>query len=165
MDDWPDLTEAELRATALERLDLHYEHRDALAVERGSWHLADHLRRFAALRVHVAGTVIDGRVRGVGADWVELGGAVVRLDCCSLIESAGRVDPVSRSPLGVRQVLRQMAGRVPREIVAADGTRVMGAIEWVGADFLHLRVEGRAAVMPLAQAAAVLSGVGLAGGD
>ncbi len=69
MDDWPDLSEAELRATALERLDLHFEHQDALAVERGRWRLADHLRRFSALRVRAAGRTIAGEVRSIGADW------------------------------------------------------------------------------------------------
>ena len=52
-DEWPDLTDVELRATALDRLDLHYEHQDALSVTRGSWELADYVRRFSDLQVEI----------------------------------------------------------------------------------------------------------------
>lgn len=165
MDDWPDLSDAELRATALERLDLHFEHQDALAVERGRWRLADHLRRFSALRVCAAGSTIAGEVRSVGADWVELSTAVVHLDACRTIEPAGPGVQTPRSPVTFRQVLRQMAGRVPREVVTRDGERLTGLIDWVGADFLQLRVGDRATLVPLGQVAAVLGGLGIPGGE
>ena len=143
MDEWPDLSEAEVRATALERLDLHFEHQDALAVERGRWGLADYLRRFCAMRVHVAGCTITGEVISVGDTWVELSTAVVALDACRAVEPAGPGAAMARSPMTLRQVLRQMAGRVPRQVLTRDGRDVTGTLDWVGADFLHLRVGDR----------------------
>lgn len=165
MDDWPDLSEAELRATALERLDLHFEHQDALAVERGRWRLADHLRRFSALRVCAAGRTIAGEIHSVGADWVELSTAVVHLESCRTIEPAGPGAQTPRSPGTLRQVVRQMAGRVPREVVTRDGECLTGPIDWVGADFLQLRVGDRATLVPLGQVAAVLGGLDIPGGQ
>ena len=46
-DAWAGLTAEEVRATAMDRLELHYEHQDALAVERGKWRLSEHLCRFS----------------------------------------------------------------------------------------------------------------------
>jgi len=157
--EWPDLTEVEVRATALDRLDLHYEHRDALTVERGSWQLADHLRRFARLQVVIAEQVITGELQAVGADWVQLSSGLVRLWACDEIRPLGRGGPVEASPLEFRQCLRQYAGRVPRELVLVRGASTTLMIDWVAADFLHARAAGRPCLVPLVQVAAVLGAV------
>lgn len=72
MQEWPDLTAEEVRATALDRLELHYEHEDARAVARGKWLLADHLCRFSILQVVVGGHVLKGELLAVGDEWVQL---------------------------------------------------------------------------------------------
>lgn len=158
-DEWPDLTDVELRATALDRLDLHYEHQDALDVERGSWLLADHLRRFSQVQVVIGEHTVRGEVLGVGADWAHLSTAVVRLSACDEIRPLRRGSGIGVSPVSFRQSLRQLAGRVPREIILMRGESRVVLVDWVAADFLHARVAGRPAMVPLAQVAAVLGRV------
>lgn len=89
-DEWPDLTDVELRATALDRLDLHYEHQDALSVTRGSWELADYVRRFSDLQVEIGEHVVRGELLSVGVDLVHLSTALVRLSACDQIQPLGR---------------------------------------------------------------------------
>lgn len=157
--EWPDLTEVEVRATALDRLDLHYEHRDALTVERGTWLLADQLRRFARLQVVISDRVITGELQAVGTDWVQLSAGLVRLPVCDEIRPLGRGQPIEASPLEFRQCLRQYAGRVPRELLLARGASTTVMIDWVAADFLHARAAGRPCLLPLSNLAAVLGAV------
>jgi hypothetical protein len=157
--EWPDLTEVEVRATALDRLDLHYEHRDALTVERGTWLLADHLRRFTRLQVVIGEHVITGDLQAAGADWVQLGGGLVRLSACDEIRPLGRGQAFEPSPLEFRQCVRQYAGRVPRELILTRGSSTTVMIDWVAADFLHARSAGRPCLLPLGQVAAVLGAV------
>lgn len=159
-DDWPDLTDVEVRATALDRLDLHYEHRDALAVERGSWPLTDYLRRFTVLQVVIGGDAVKGDLLAVGADWVQLSSALVNLPVCDQILPLGRSrDPIPTSPVGFRQCLRRYTGRMPREVMLAGGESVVMGLDWVGADFVHARVAGRPTLVPLARVGAVLGSV------
>ena len=158
-DDWPDLTDVELRATALDRLDLHYEHQDALDVERGSWELADHIRRYAHLQIVIGDHAVRGDVLAVGEGWVHMSTALVRLSACDEIRPMGRGDTVATSRVSFRQAVRQRAGRVPREIILVRGRALMVNIDWVAADFLHVRSHGRPALVPLAQIAAVLGAV------
>ena len=155
-DEWPDLTDVELRATALDRLDLHYEHQDALSVTRGSWELADYVRRFSDLQVEIAEHVVRGELLSVGVDLVHLSTALVRLSACDQIQPLGRGGGVQASPVSFRQSIRQLAGRVPRELVLAGGRTLMVRIDWVAADFLHARTAGRPTLVPLSQVAAVL---------
>ena len=58
--------------------------------------------------------------------------------------------------MSFRQSIRQLAGRVPRELVLAGGRTLMVRIDWVAADFLHARTAGRPTLVPLSQVAAVL---------
>lgn len=153
-EDFPDLTDVEARATAADRLDLHFEHRDALDVERGAWQLADYLGRHADLQVTVGEHVVRGRILGLGPDWVHLSTALVRFDACSLLRPSGQGAP-PRTVLQFRQALRQAAGRVPREVVLADGQARLLVIDWVGRDFLHVHEQGRPGVVPLRQVAAL----------
>ncbi len=158
-DDWPDLTDVEMRATALDRLDLHYEHRDALDVERGSWELDDHVRRYSHLEIVIGDHAVRGDVLAVGEGWVHLSTALVRLAACDEIRPMGRGDGVANSPVSFRQAVRQRAGRVPREIILDRGRALMVTIDWVAADFVHVRTSGRPVLVPLAQIAAVLGAV------
>lgn len=151
---WPDLSDIEARVTASDRLDLHFEHRDALDVERGSWNLAEHLQRFAELQVCVGDHTVRGGLLAVGSDWVQLTTAIVRLDACDEIRPFGSGQPVS-TVLSYRQAVRQLAGRVPREVVLRRGRSQLMSIDWVARDFLQARVEGRPALIPLGQIAAV----------
>ncbi|HQR80855.1 MAG TPA: hypothetical protein PLT68_11595 [Actinomycetota bacterium] len=158
-DDWPDLTDVEVRATALDRLDLHYEHRDALTVERGSWSLADYVRRFQVLQVVIGGEVVKGNLLAVGSDWVQLNSALVSLPLCDQIRPLGRGEGVPTSPVGFRQCLRQYTGRMPREVILAGGESIVVGLDWVGADFVHARVSGRPTLLPLVRVGAVLGSV------
>ncbi|MEZ5158038.1 MAG: hypothetical protein R2687_04310 [Candidatus Nanopelagicales bacterium] len=155
-DEWPDLTDVELRATALDRLDLHYEHQDALNVTRGSWELSDYVRRFSDLQVVIGEHVARGEVLSVGADSVHLSTALVRLSACDEIQPLGRGGGVPASPVSFRQSIRQLAGRVPRELILTGGRKLMVRIDWVAADFLHARSSGRPSLVPLSHVAAVL---------
>ena len=150
MQDLPDLTDVEARATAADRLDLHFEHRDALDVERGAWLLADHLRRYADLQVSVGEHVVRGRIVGVGPDWVHPTTALLRLQACSMLRPSGQGSP-PQTVLEFRQALRQAAGRVPREVVLADGQARLLIIDWVGRDFVHVQQDGRPGLLPLGQ--------------
>ncbi len=158
-DDWPDLTEQEVRATALDRLDLHYEHQDALAVERGTWRLAQHIRRFTVLQAVVGDHTVKGDLLAVGEDWAQLSTGLVRLAACDEIRPLGRGPGVEASPLSFRQCLRQYAGRVPREVILSRGRAMVAGLDWVAADFLHARVAGRPALIPLDHVVAVLGTV------
>jgi hypothetical protein len=153
---WPDLTDVELRATALDRLDLHYEHQDALNVERGAWQLSDVVRRFSTLTVAIGDLEIAGEVLDAGADWVQLPSAVVRLSACDRIDPNGRRSGLPASPMTLRQAIRQLSGRIPRELVLLNGRRELVMIDWVAADFLHTHRAGRTSLVPLSQVAAVL---------
>lgn len=154
MQELPDLTEVEARATAADRLDLHFEHRDALDVERGSWPLTEYLRRFAEAHVTVGEHCVRGQILSIGPDWVHLTTALVRLDAVGLIRPGGVGRPAS-TVLDFRQAVRQAAGRVPREVVLADGQARLLVIDWVARDFVHVQSEGRAGLIPLGQVAAV----------
>lgn len=158
-DEWPDLTDVEVRATALDRLDLHYEHRDALAVERGGWSLADYLRRFTVLQVNIGGELVKGDLLAVGADWVQLNSALVNLPVCDRIRPLGRRDPIAVSPVGFRQCLRRFTGRLPREVLLVGGESIVMGLDWVGADFVHARVAGQVTLLPLVRVGAVLGSV------
>ena len=157
--EWPDLTAEEVRATAMDRLELHYEHEDARAVARGKWLLAEHLRRFSVVQVVVGGQTLKGELLAVGDGWVQLSAGVVRLDACEQLRPLGRGKHVTRSPLTFRQCLRQYAGRVPREIVLLSGESLVVGLDWVAADFVHAQAAGRPTLIPLAQIAAVLGTV------
>lgn len=159
MQEWPDLTAEEVRATALDRLELHYEHEDARAVARGKWLLADHLCRFSILQVVVGGHVLKGELLAVGDEWVQLSTGLVRPAACEQLRPLGRGEQIRRSTLTFRQCLRQYSGRVPREIVLLSGESVVVGLDWVAADFVHARVAGRPTLVPLAQIAAVLGAV------
>jgi hypothetical protein len=152
--DLPDLTDVEARATAADRLDLHFEHRDALDVERGTWRLAEHLARYAELQVMVGDHAVRGSILALGPDWVHLTTALVRLAACTSVHPSG-VAEVPTTVLDFRQAIRQAAGRVPREVILADGQARLLAIDWVARDFVHVHEAGRPALMPLGQFAAV----------
>lgn len=158
-DEWPDLTDVELRATALDRLDLHYEHQDALNVERGAWELADYVRRFSHVALVIGDDEIRGEVLAAGVDWVRVTSALVRLSACDEIRPMGRGPGIDASPMSFRQSVRQLAGRIPRELILARRRRMLVMIDWVAADFLHARTAGRATLVPLSQVAAVLGRV------
>jgi hypothetical protein len=57
--------------------------------------------------------------------------------------------------LQFRQAVRQLAGRVAREVVLRSGQRHLMSIDWVARDFMQVRLDGRVAVIPLAQVAVV----------
>ncbi|MEZ5186696.1 MAG: hypothetical protein R2720_13200 [Candidatus Nanopelagicales bacterium] len=154
--DWSDLTEIEMRATALDRLDLHFEHQDALQVERGSWRLTDHLRRFSRLEVQIGGRTWSEPLLAVGDDWVALETAVIRVSACVRIRPLGTGASIESVPISFRQQVRQMAGRIPRELVDVTGDSQVVMIDWVAADFLQARVAGAATLVPLGQVAGVL---------
>lgn len=158
-DEWPDLSDIELRATALDRLDLHYEHQDALNVERGAWQVADYLRRFSHLVLMIGEHEMRGELLAVGNDWVQLPTALVRLSACEEIRPMGRGPGVEASPMSFRQSVRQRAGRIPRELILVHGKRMLVMIDWVAADFLHARTAGQPTVVPLSQIGAVLGRV------
>lgn len=155
----PDMSDAEARATAQDRLDLHFEHQDALSVQRGRWTLAEYLRRFDRLDIEVVGRNIAGAVRSVGDDWVELNTALVRLTACRRIVPNGNGD-ASNSPLHFRQAVRQYAGRMPREVLFTTGDVTVVRIDWVGADFIHAGGSGGVELLPLSQVAAVFGTLG-----
>jgi len=157
--EWPDLTAEEVRATAMDRLELHYEQQDALAVERGKWHLAEHLCRCGVLQVVVRGRTVKGDLLAVGEDWAQLSTGIVRIASCEQLRPLGRGKDLQRSPMTFRQCLRQYAGRVPREIVLESGESLVVGLDWVAADFIHARVAGRPTLVPLTQVAAVLGAV------
>ena len=157
--EWPDLTAEEVRATAMDRLELHYEHQDALAVERGKWRLSEYLCRFSVLQIVVGARTVTGELLAVGDDWVQLSAGVVRIEACVQVRPLGRGKGLQRSPLTFRQCLRQYVGRVPREVVLGSGESVVAGLDWVAADFVHARVDGRSTVVPLTQIAAVLGAV------
>lgn len=169
MQEFPDLTDVEARATAADRLDLHFEHRDALDVERGSLSLATHLGRFRTLQVAIGEHRIRGDVLAIGPDWVHLTTALVRLEVCHMITGTGSGDGASvpatptvpMTMLDFRQAVRQAAGRVPREVIMADGRARLLVIEWVARDFVHVLADGVAAVVPLGQFAAVFGRIDL----
>lgn len=150
MQDLPDLTDVEARATAADRLDLHFEHRDALDVERGAWRLADHLGRYADLQASLGEHVVRGQILSIGADWVHLSTGLIRLGACTLLRPSGQGSP-PRTVLEFRQGLRQAAGRVPREVVLSDGRARLLVLDWVGRDFVHVQAEGRPGLVPLGQ--------------
>lgn len=153
-DSWGELSEIEARATAQDRLDLHYEHRDALDVERGQWTLSDYLRGFAEVQVKVGDHSVRGQILAVGPDWVHLPTALVSLTSVEILLPKG-VGQAERTVLQFRQAVRQLAGRVAREVVLANGRSHMMAVEWVASDFLHARIDGAAAVIPLSEVAVV----------
>lgn len=155
----PDMTDVEARVTAQDRLDLHFEHQDALSVQRGSQTLSQFVARSSHLRASVGSHTLSGAVLAVGEDWVQLNTAVLRLDACTMLQTMGTAAP-ERSMLTFRQAVRQYAGRVPREVLTCDGDSRVVVIEWVAADFLHVRASGTAALLPLAQVAAVFGGLG-----
>jgi hypothetical protein len=151
---WAELTEIEARVTAQDRLDLHYEHRDAVDVERGSWNLTDFLGTAAELQVRVGDHHVRGEVLATGPDWVQLPTALVAVHACDVLIPIGTA---KRPPsvLQFRQAVRQLAGRVAREVVLRNGQRHLMSIEWVARDFMRVRIDGQAAVIPLAQVAVV----------
>ncbi len=157
-DDWAELSEIEARVTAADRLDLHFEHRDALDVERGSWRLADYLRGFAKLRVRVADHELSGEVISVGKDWVHLTNAVVCLDACDALLPSGSGSCES-SVLEFRQAVRHLAGRIPREMVLRNGLSQLATIEWVARDFMQVRSDAGRTLIPLAQVAVIFGRV------
>jgi hypothetical protein len=157
--EWPDLTAEEVRATAKERLELHYEHEDALTVERGKWRLSEHLCRYSVLQIVIGGLTVKGDLLAVGTDWAQLSSGLFRITACEQVRPLGRGNGLHPSPLTFRQCLRQYAGRIPREIVTQEGESMVVGLDWVAADFVHARVAGRPALVPLSQIAAVLGTV------
>jgi hypothetical protein len=139
-------------------LDLHFEHRDALDVERGSWRLADHLSGFARLRVRVSDHELGGEILGVGRDWVHLSNAVVCLDACDALQPSGS-GAASTTVLDFRQAVRHLAGKVPREMVLRNGLSQLVTIEWVARDFLQARGTSGRMLIPLAQVAVIFGRV------
>jgi hypothetical protein len=154
MQELPDLSEVEARATAADRLDLHFEHRDALDVERGAWSLSGYLARFAAAEARIGDHTVRGDLLAIGPDWVQLATALVRLDACDVLRPVGEGRPPA-TVLDFRQAVRQAAGRVPREVVLTGGRAHLLVIEWVARDFVHVRADGAPGVIPLRQFAAV----------
>lgn len=158
--EWDDFREIEALVTSQDRLDLHYEHRDALEVERGSWLLAEHLRGFSDAQVWVGDHCVRGELLCVGPDWMQLASGIVSLDACEMLQPVGRLaEPRPRTVLEFRQAIRQLAGRVPREIVLRNGQSRLLTLEWVGRDFVAVRSDGRPAVVPLVQIAVVFGRV------
>jgi len=153
-DDWAELTEIEARVTAQDRLDLHFEHRDALDVERGSWRLIDYLGRFRELRVRVGDHSVRGEIVTVGPDWVQLATALVAVDACELVVPQGSGRPTS-TVLQFRQAVRQLAGRVPREVILRNGQSQVMTIDWVANDFMQVRIDAHPMLVPLRQVAVV----------
>jgi hypothetical protein len=164
-DDWTELTEIEVRVTATDRLDLHFEHRDALEVERGSWSLCEYLSRHATVEAEIAGLTLHGPVLTVGGDWFQLPTSLVRAQACTAIRTGQRAaHRAPTSPLEFRQALRHLAGRIPREVVLVGGRSMIVQVEWVAGDFAHIRSQSRTELLPLAQIAAVLGRVEIPGG-
>ncbi len=161
MDDrWSELTDIEVQVTATDRLDLHYEHRDALEVQRGSWSLAEYLCGYASLEVEVSGRTLRGPLLAVGDGWFQIPSALVHAQACAAIRTGSRADHrVPANPLTFRQALRHLAGRIPREVLLAGGGSRIVQLEWVAQDFAHVRCEGRPELLPLRQVAAVLGRV------
>ena len=157
--DLSDLTDMEARVTAQDRLDLHFEHQDALSVERGSMTLTRMVRQAGRLRAAVAGHSFDGEVLAVGEDWVQLSTAVLRLAACDRLQTVGSGEP-DASVLTFRQAVRQYAGRIPREVVGLRGDSQVVVIEWVAADFLHVLAQDRPSLIPLRQVAGVFGSLG-----
>lgn len=156
--DLPDFTDLEVRVTAQERLDLHFEHLDALSVQRGSRTLADHLRGFASVEAGFGSHRLSGRIECVGQDWVQTSQGLIRPSECDGLWPQGE-GAAPRSRLEFRQILRRYAGRIPREVVVAGQLRLM-VIDWVGADFAAVTLDGRRAVVPLGQIGAVFGALG-----
>lgn len=153
-DDWVELSEIEARVTAQDRLDLHYERQDALDVQRGSWRLADYLGSCTDLLVRVGQHSVRGEVLSVGEDWVQLPTALVSVGACDVLVPHGTGENRS-TVMQFRQAVRKAAGRVPREVVFRGGQSQLMSIEWVGEDFMRVRIDGQSALVPLAQIAIV----------
>lgn len=160
-DDWAELSEIEARVTAADRLDLHFEHRDARDVARGSWRLADYLRGCGHVQLRVGDRTVSGEVLTVGADWVHLTSAIACLDACEELVPSG-TGGAGTTVLDFRKAVRQMAGRIPREIVMRSGRSQLVTIDWVARDFMYVRAEARRALIPLAQVAVVFGRVEIA---
>lgn len=160
-DDWAELSEIEARVTAQDRLDLHYEHQDARDVERGSWRLADYLRGCREVQVTVGERSVGGAILTVGADWMHLSTAIVRLDACESLAVSG-VGSADRTVLDFRKAVRQLAGRIPREVVLRSGQSRLVAIDWVARDFMQVRAEAGKSLVPLAQVAVIFGRVEIA---
>lgn len=159
-DDWTELTEIEVRVTATDRLDLHFEHRDAREVERGSWGLCEYLSRHAGVEAQIAELTLRGPLLTVGADWFQIPTALIRAQACSAIRTGQRASQrAPASPLEFRQALRHLAGRIPREVVLTGGGSRIVQVEWVARDFAHIRSQSRTELLPLLQIAAVLGRV------
>jgi hypothetical protein len=160
-DDWAELSEIEARVTAQDRLDLHYEHRDARDVERGSWKLADYLRGCREAKVTVGERSVAGGILTVGTDWMHLTSAIVCLDACEGLVVSG-VGNANTTVLDFRKAVRQLAGRIPREIVLRSGRAQLVAIDWVARDFMQVRSEAGKALIPLSQVAVIFGRVEIA---
>lgn len=150
----PDFSDIEARVTAEGRRDLHFEYQDALTVQRGSLSMVDVLGAASHVQAQIAGHRVSGEILAVGADWLQLSTALVRLGACDGIQSVGEGHPES-SILTFRQAVRQYAGRAPREVITVRGQSRVMVIEWVAADFLQVRLGVTPAMVPLAQVAAV----------
>lgn len=160
-DDWVELSEIEARVTAQDRLDLHFEHRDALEVERGSWRLADHLCGVREVHARVGDHAFSGLVLAVGPDWVHLTSAIVCLDACDALLPSG-TGAAGTTVLDFRKAVRQMAGRIPRELLLRNGRSQMVTIDWVARDFMQVGSEAGKALIPLAQVAVIFGRVEIA---
>lgn len=157
-DDWAELSEIEARVTAQDRLDLHYEHQDARAVERGSWRLADYLRGCREVQVTIGARCVAGAILTMGADWMQLSTAIVRLDACESLTVSG-VGSAGTTVLDFRKAVRQLAGRIPREITLRSGQSRLVAIEWVARDFMQVRSDSGKELIPLSQVAVIFGRV------
>ncbi len=157
-DQWAELSEIEARVTAQDRLDLHYEHRDAVDVERGSWRLLDYLRSFSEVHVRVGDHSVRGQIVSVGPDWVQLPSALVAIHACEIVIPDGSAQ-AEANRLQFRQAVRQLAGRAAREMILRNGRSYLVGIDWVAEDFVHIRLDGRPAVIPLGQIAVVFGRV------
>lgn len=151
--------------------------------ERGRVRLVDRLR--AGLGQHVVlrargGLVVTGQLVDVGADWLLLshGGraVLVPLDAVLALSGLGprAEEPGSEGEVARRFDLRFALRRLVRdraavEVVLADGTRVTGTLDGVGADHVELaqhapdeprraRSVRQVLLLPLAAVAAVQSG-------
>lgn len=149
---WEELfTRLDMELQAQERAELSAEVADRTRREHGEVHFVDRLRALVGSEVQLdvagAGTV-QGKVQGVGLDWVLLstGAAMEALVLSAAIvglRGATRAAQLGGGGLTDRMrltmVLRSLA-RDRREVLLTrcDGTLVTGTIDRVGADYVEV---------------------------
>lgn len=151
--DWDELfRDLEAGVEAEDAAELAAEVRDRSRREAGRIHLRDRLRPVVGHPVALGcpGAAVRGRLRAVGPDWLlvsdDAGGEVLVVTAALLWVSgvgASAASPGSEGVVSARLDLRSALRALVRDradvaVVLTDGTRLDGAAQRVGADYLEL---------------------------